>query len=254
MPGSGRPATLPGAARFCKIEQSSMRRGGRRGQSRTRASSLRRGLVPSGQRRQSGRVRAYQRAALRLLRMSEDASAYLDEQGELDLPGLGQRLRRKVGELVRTGRMSFQDELIAAEPRPIRTLMTVPGIGPKTADRLVDELKIRGLKSLARAARRGRLHQLRGIGPGPGRAGPGARRPAAADPAQADEAVGRTGGGVTTRPLRWLRRGLHSPDAAVAARDRQSGAAGRQGGRSGRPDGGPARQPGRQRKRPDARG
>lgn len=111
------------------------------------------------------RVRAYQRAALRLLRMSEDASVHLDEQGELDLPGLGQRLRRKLGELVRTGRMSFHDELIAAEPRPIRTLMTVPGIGPKTADRLVGELKIRGLKSLARAARRGRLHQLRGIGP-----------------------------------------------------------------------------------------
>jgi len=111
------------------------------------------------------RVRAYQRAALRLLRMSEDAAAYLDERGELDLPGLGQRLRRKLGELVRTGRMSFHDELIAAEPRPIRTLMTVPGIGPKTADRLVGELKIRGLKGLARAARRGRLQHLRGIGP-----------------------------------------------------------------------------------------
>jgi len=102
---------------------------------------------------------------LRLLRMSEDAAAYLDERGELDLPGLGQRLRRKLGELVRTGRMSFHDELIAAEPRPIRTLMTVPGIGPKTADRLVGELKIRGLKGLARAARRGRLQHLRGIGP-----------------------------------------------------------------------------------------
>ena len=111
------------------------------------------------------RVRAYQRAALRLLRMSEDAAVYLDEQGELDLPGLGQRLRRKLGELVRMGRMSFHDELIAAEPRPIRTLMTVPGIGPKTADRLVGELKIRGLKGLARAARQGRLHQLRGVGP-----------------------------------------------------------------------------------------
>lgn len=111
------------------------------------------------------RVRAYQRAALRLLRMSEDAARYLDEHGELDLPGLGQRLRRKLGELVRTGRMSFHDELIAAEPRPIRTLMSVPGIGPKTADRLVGECKVRGLKSLARAARQGRLQRMRGIGP-----------------------------------------------------------------------------------------
>jgi DNA polymerase/3'-5' exonuclease PolX len=111
------------------------------------------------------RVRAYQRAALRLLRMTEDASTYLDGNGELNLPGLGQRLRRKLGELVRTGRMSFHDELIAAEPRPIRTLMTVPGIGPRTADRLVEEAGVRGLKSLARAARTGRLQRLRGIGP-----------------------------------------------------------------------------------------
>jgi DNA polymerase/3'-5' exonuclease PolX len=111
------------------------------------------------------RVRAYRRAGLRLLRMEDDASAYLDAQGELNLPGLGERLRRKLGELVRTGRMSFHDELIAAEPRPIRTLMQVPGIGPRTADRLVGGLHIRSLKGLASAARRGRLRRLRGIGP-----------------------------------------------------------------------------------------
>src|SRR5262249_30544627 len=104
-------------------------------------------------------------AALRLLRMTEDAAVYLDDQGELDLPGLGQRLRRKLGELVRTGHLSFHDELMAAEPRAIRTLMGVPGIGPKTADRLVGEGKVRGLRSLARAARTGRLQRLRGVGP-----------------------------------------------------------------------------------------
>lgn len=111
------------------------------------------------------RVRAYRRAAVRLLRMAEDAARYLDENGELGLPGLGQRLRRKLGELVRTGHLSFHDELVAAEPRPIRALMTVPGIGPKTADRLVGECKVRGLRSLARAARQGRLQRLRGVGP-----------------------------------------------------------------------------------------
>lgn len=111
------------------------------------------------------RVRAYRRAALRLLRMTEDAAVYLDEQGELALPELGQRLRRKLGELVRTGRLSFHDELMAAEPRAVRTLMGVPGIGPKTADRLVGEAHVRGLKSLARAARTGRLQRLRGVGP-----------------------------------------------------------------------------------------
>jgi DNA polymerase (family 10) len=111
------------------------------------------------------RVRAYRRAAVRLLFLREDASAYLDERGELDLPGLGQRLRRKLGELVRTEKLSFHDELLAELPRPLRTLMTVPGIGLKTAERLVTERGVRGLRSLARSARRGRLRTLRGIGP-----------------------------------------------------------------------------------------
>ena len=60
------------------------------------------------------RVRAHRRAAVRLLRMSDDASAYLNAEGELLLPGLGERLRRKLGELVRTDHLSFHDELIAA--------------------------------------------------------------------------------------------------------------------------------------------
>jgi DNA polymerase (family 10) len=110
------------------------------------------------------RVRAYRRAAVRLLFLREDAAAYLDECGELDLPGLGTRLRRKLGELVRTEKLSFHDELLAELPRPLRTLMTVPGIGLKTAERLVTERGVRGLRSLARAARQGRLRTLRGIG------------------------------------------------------------------------------------------
>lgn len=111
------------------------------------------------------RVRAYRRAAVRLLLLPEDAAVHLDERGELVLPGLGPRLRRKLGELVRTGHLTFHDELIAELPRPIRTLMAVPGIGPKTAERLVGDLGVRGLKSLARAARRGKLQTVRGIGP-----------------------------------------------------------------------------------------
>ncbi|MCC7371229.1 MAG: histidinol-phosphatase [Chloroflexi bacterium] len=110
------------------------------------------------------RVRAYRRAALRLLRMREDASVYLNEDGELALPGLGVRLRRKLGELVRTGKLGFHDELLEGEPRAVRTLMTIPGIGPKTADRLIGEARVRGLKSLVRAARRGRLHRMAGVG------------------------------------------------------------------------------------------
>jgi len=111
------------------------------------------------------RVRAYRRSAFGLLALPKDAAAYLDERGELNLPTLGPRLRRKLGELVRTDNLTFHDELLAELPAAMRLLMTIPGIGPKLATRLMDEGGIDGLESLAAAARQGRLRSVRGVGP-----------------------------------------------------------------------------------------
>jgi DNA polymerase (family 10) len=111
------------------------------------------------------RVRAYRRAAVGLMRLPDDARRYATEEGQLALPWLGPRLRRKLGELVTRGHMQFYDEILAALPRGYRELLSVPGIGPKTAQRLMVELGVCGLRDLADAARSGRLRALRGIGP-----------------------------------------------------------------------------------------
>jgi DNA polymerase (family 10) len=111
------------------------------------------------------RVRAYRRAAVGLLRLPAGARRYVSEEsGELVLPWLGERLRRKLGELIRQGKMQFHDDLLAELPRPFRELLSVPGIGPKTAARLMGEAEIFGLEDLIKAAGEGRLHRLRGIG------------------------------------------------------------------------------------------
>jgi len=111
------------------------------------------------------RVRAYRRAAVGMLMLSEHAGQYTDEQGELVLPWLGKRLRRKLGELVRTGRMQFYDDIIAELPKPWRELLSVPGIGPKRAERLIQEGGIKSVRGLSRAAKRHRLRALPGFGP-----------------------------------------------------------------------------------------
>src|SRR5919205_3855182 len=100
-----------------------------------------------------------------MLALPVEADRFTNADGELQLPWLGPRLRRKLGELVTRGRMQFHDDLLAELPRPLRELLAVPGVGPKTAQRLIDELGIRSVRGLARAARQGRLQKLRGFGP-----------------------------------------------------------------------------------------
>lgn len=111
------------------------------------------------------RVRAYRRAAVSLLRLPVGAERFTNRDGELVLPWLGERLRRKLGELVVSGRMQFHQELLDELPDPLRELLSVPGVGPKTALKLITELGIGSVEDLASAASGQRLRTLRGIGP-----------------------------------------------------------------------------------------
>jgi len=109
------------------------------------------------------RVRAYRRAARLLLRQRDDAVVHLDPKGELVLPGLGPRLRRKLGELLSTGRMGFYVELCAELPDAVAELMRIPTVGPKTAWRLHAELGLNTASDVRDAATAGKIRALYGF-------------------------------------------------------------------------------------------
>lgn len=110
------------------------------------------------------RIRAYRRAARLLLGSRQDAKLRLTEQKELDLPGLGPRLRRKLGELLSSGRMGFYVELCTELPPDLARLMQIPGVGPRTARRLNEELGLATAADVADAARQGKIRALYGFG------------------------------------------------------------------------------------------
>ncbi len=113
------------------------------------------------------RIRAYRRAARTLLARPAANRVQLvaGKSGkELDMPGLGPRLRQKLGELLSTGRLRFYVELSTDLPTGVQNLLQIPGVGPKSALRLHEELGVSSPADVAAAAKSGRIRTLFGFG------------------------------------------------------------------------------------------
>jgi DNA polymerase/3'-5' exonuclease PolX len=110
------------------------------------------------------RVRAYRRAARRILVLREDAAVIVARGEELQLPGVGKRIRNKLAEFISSGRLAFYDDLLEDQPAHIRALMSVDGIGPRTAQRLYDGLGVRTVGELIAATERKHVQSLFGFG------------------------------------------------------------------------------------------
>lgn len=110
------------------------------------------------------RVRAYHRAARRILALPEEASAIVVRGEDLPLPGVGKRIRRKLAEMLTANHLTFYDELLEDLPEPMRALMALNGVGPKTAQRLMDELRLASARDVISAAEGGKIRALYGFG------------------------------------------------------------------------------------------
>jgi DNA polymerase (family X) len=110
------------------------------------------------------RVQAYKEAA----RTARDSPVSLEqlatEDRLTDLPGFGKTMAGKVLTLIETGSIPSADKLKAKFPASLVQVTRVPGLGPKTARRLYDELGVEDLAALKAAAEQGQIRQLRGLG------------------------------------------------------------------------------------------
>jgi DNA polymerase (family 10) len=111
------------------------------------------------------RIRAY-RNAIRTVEVQTRPLARMVAEGAplTALPAIGKEMAGHIRELVSTGTLAFLDGLLADVPRSLIDLMRLPGVGPKKARRLWDELRIGSVDELEAAARGGRLARLAGFG------------------------------------------------------------------------------------------
>jgi DNA polymerase (family 10) len=108
------------------------------------------------------RVRAYRRAAQNIDSLAADV-AEISREELLKIPGIGADLADKIKEYVNTGSLKFYDDLKKEVPEGLVRLLSVPGLGPKTAKLFYEKLNIKDINDLEKFAKEGKLKELPGI-------------------------------------------------------------------------------------------
>lgn len=111
------------------------------------------------------RIRAYRNAVLTVQDHATPLRTLVEQEADLtELPAIGEDMAAHITELVRTGRLTRLDELTTEIPRSLVTLTRLPGVGPKRARKLWDELDVTTIDELEAAAKAGDVAELAGFG------------------------------------------------------------------------------------------
>lgn len=110
------------------------------------------------------RILAYRRAAEQIRSTPESVERLAEEGRVTELPGIGKTIAEKIDQLRTTGTMEALEKLRARFPDGLVAVMAVPGVGPKTARRLHEELGIASPDDLRAACEAGRIADLKGLG------------------------------------------------------------------------------------------
>jgi DNA polymerase (family 10) len=110
------------------------------------------------------KARVYEKAARAVAGHPADIST-LDLAELRQIPNVGKSIAEKVVEYRDTGQIQAVEKLRAKIPDGVRALTAVPGLGPRKAMVLYEELSIASIEDLEEAIEAGRLKGLRGFGP-----------------------------------------------------------------------------------------
>ena len=110
------------------------------------------------------RVRAYRNAARRVKDQPNSLEAMMESGENLtSLDGIGKDLADKIETLIATGEFPLLDELLAQIPEGVLALLRIPGLGPKKASAIYNELGIESLDALRKACEAKQVRSLKGF-------------------------------------------------------------------------------------------
>jgi DNA polymerase (family X) len=110
------------------------------------------------------RVLAYRRAAGTIREASTSVAALARAGRATELPGVGETLQEKIVALLDTGAIPAAERLRAKFPPGLIAITRIPGLGPKRARLLHEQLGIDSPQALREAAQAERLRGAKGLG------------------------------------------------------------------------------------------
>ena len=112
------------------------------------------------------RVRAYRNAGRTVHDLTEpiERVAVDPNRSLTEFSGIGADLAEKIKTLLNTGKLPMLEELRAAVPESVLALMRIPGLGPKKAAALFNQLGIKTLDELRAACETHQVRDLKGFG------------------------------------------------------------------------------------------
>jgi DNA polymerase (family 10) len=110
---------------------------------------------------------AYRKAGLGLETLDRDVEDLYKEEGVKGLkkiPGVGESIAQKIEEYLKTGKIKYHEDFKKKIPADIEALTAVECVGPRKVKIIYEELGIKNLDELEKAAEEGKIRKLPGFG------------------------------------------------------------------------------------------
>ena len=110
---------------------------------------------------------AYRKAARTVESLQEPIEDVYSEKGIEaieEMPGIGERIAKKIVEFIKTGKISAYEHERKKLPSGFAEMMEIQSLGPKKAKLLYQKLKIKSVAELEKAIKQHRLAKLKGFG------------------------------------------------------------------------------------------
>jgi len=110
------------------------------------------------------KIRAYQNISRKITNINQDISQLVKEDKLQDIKGVGKGIAGEINEIFEKGFSPALEEIKNELPAGVIEMVEIPGLGPKRANKLFNELEISDISDLKKALKNGEVREIRGFG------------------------------------------------------------------------------------------